>query len=97
MTTSTQDMQGVTMPTITTYAKPTNDFVTIRIPAEYRSCSFQVMLLPMDGEDIEARKRASLPIWAGLCEGAITKNGEGPHDMDAIRESIKSADRISLP
>lgn len=85
------------MPTITTYAKPTDDFLTIRIPDEYRSYSFQVMLLPMDVEDIEARKKASMPAWAGLCEGAITKNGDGPHDMDAIRESIKSADRISLP
>ncbi len=84
------------MPTFTTYAKPTNEYLTIRIPDEYRSYSFQVVLLPMCEEDIEARKRSSLPAWAGLCEGAITRNGDGPHDMESIRESIKSAERVSV-
>jgi hypothetical protein len=38
---------------------------------------------------------APLPAWAGLCEDSITKNADGPHDMEAVRESIRSADRVS--
>ena len=40
------------------------------------------------------RKRCepSRPAWAGLCEGVITRNFFGPHDMSSIRESITSAE-----
>ncbi len=83
------------MPTITTYAKPVNDYLTLRIPEEYRSYSFQVVLIPKmeiaDSQSGETRR----PAWAGLCENAITKNANGPHDMESIRESITAADRVS--
>ena len=43
------------------------------------------------------RKRCepSRPAWAGVCEGAITRNFFGPHDISSIRESIASAERVS--
>ena len=41
------------------------------------------------------RREWSRPAWAGLCEGAITRNHFGPHDMASIRESIASAERVS--
>ena len=34
------------MPTFRTYAKPTDDTVLVRIPKEYASYSFQVILVP---------------------------------------------------
>ena len=66
------------MPAIRTVAHPVNNTVTVNIPKEYRSYSFE----------------ESKPAWAGLCEDAITKNAYGPHDMNSIRESIKSAERL---
>ena len=41
------------------------------------------------------RRERPRPAWAGLCEGAITRNLFGPHDMASIRESIMSAERVS--
>ncbi len=35
------------MPTIRTFAEPVNDQVTVHIPEEYRSYSFQVVLVPV--------------------------------------------------
>ena len=83
------------MPTITTYAKPVNDFLTLRIPEEYRSYSFQVVLIPKMDIDDPPRGEARRPAWAGLCENAITRNADGPHDMESIRESIAAAERVS--
>ena len=34
------------MPTIRTFAEPVNDVLTVRIPREYRSYSFEVVLVP---------------------------------------------------
>lgn len=82
------------MPTITTYAKPINDYLTLRIPEEYRSYSFQVVLIPKM-EIAYSKKGETRPAWAGLCENAITKNADGPHDMESIRESITAAERVS--
>lgn len=87
---------GVTMSPFTTYAKPTNDYLTVRVPDEYRDYSFQVVLIPVKRGTACMGTVSSRPVWAGLCEGAITKNADGPHDMDSIRESIKSADRVSV-
>ena len=83
------------MPTITTYAKPVNDFLTLRIPEEYRSYSFQVVLIPKMEFPDSQRGEAQRPAWAGLCENAITKHADGPHDMESIRESITAAERVS--
>ena len=83
------------MPTITTYAKPVNDLLTLHIPEEYRSYSFQVVLIPKIELDDDVKGSDNRPSWAGLCENAITKNVDGPHDMASIRESIKSANRVS--
>ena len=83
------------MPTITTYAKPVNDLLTLHIPEEYRSYSFQVVLIPKIVRDDDVNGNDNRPSWAGLCENAITKNIDGPHDMASIRESIKSANRVS--
>ena len=33
---------------IITYAKPKNDFLTIRVPDGYDTCSFKVVLFPME-------------------------------------------------
>ena len=38
------------MPTIRTFAEPVNDTLTVRIPREYRSYSFEVVLVPFDKE-----------------------------------------------
>ena len=46
-------------------------------------------------EDDDVFANDNRPSWAGLCENAITKNVDGPHDMASIRESIKSAERVS--
>ena len=83
------------MPTITTYAKPVNDLLTLHIPEEYRSYSFQVVLIPKMEQGDGGQRNDDRPSWAGLCENAITKNVDGPHDMASIRESIKSAERVS--
>lgn len=84
------------MSPLTTYAKPTSEYLTVRIPDEYRACSFQIVLIPIKAGTTEDASVAPLPAWAGLCESAITKNCDGPHDMDSIRESIQSADRVSV-
>lgn len=34
------------MPTIRTFAEPVNDVLTVQIPREYRSYSFEVVLVP---------------------------------------------------
>ncbi len=38
------------MPSIRTYARPVRNQVTIDIPREYASCSFEVLLMPMRHE-----------------------------------------------
>ncbi len=38
------------MPAIRTFAKPVNDTVTIQIPEEYRSYSFEVVLVPFSAK-----------------------------------------------
>ena len=39
------------MPAIRTIMRPVNDTVTISVPEEYRSCSLEVIVLPiMDGD-----------------------------------------------
>ena len=77
------------MTAIRAFAYPVNDTVTVRIPKEYGSCSFEVFVVPVPAHDAEPR-----PVWAGLCEDAIARNANGPHDMDSIRASIKSAERL---
>jgi len=47
-------------------------------------------------EEASEQQKMPMPPWAGLCEGAITRNISGPHDMDAIRESITAAERVSV-
>ena len=83
------------MPAIRTFAKPVNDSVTVHIPKEYRSYSFEIVLVPVEQEGSGERNK-SLPPWAGLCENAIARNLHRPHDMDSIRESIMSAERVSV-
>jgi hypothetical protein len=83
------------MPAIRTFAKPVNDSVTVHIPKEYRSYSFEIVLVPVEQEGSGERNK-SLPPWAGLCENAIARNLHGPHDLDSIRESIMSAERVSV-
>ena len=41
-------------------------------------------------------KESPLPSWAGLCAASITKNADGPHDMESIRRSISSANRLAV-
>ena len=76
------------MPAIRTFARPVNDMLTLSIPREYRSYSFEIMLVPVREHD------EVLPAWAGLCESAMTRNIDGPHDMASIRESVKAVERV---
>ncbi len=48
------------MSAITIYAKPKDDFLTIRVPNGYDSCSFKVILFPMleDSMNFDADKRS---------------------------------------
>ena len=79
------------MPTVRTIAEPPlSDSVTVHIPEEYRKYSLEIFIVPVVARDDVAAK----PAWAGLCEDAVTKNLHGPHDMDAIRESIMSVKRL---
>ena len=80
------------MPTITTYAKPQNDFLVLHVPQEYRSYSFQVVLIPKLTDEDSMEHEAKRPSWASLCENAITRNADGPHDMASIRNTITSAE-----
>ncbi len=77
------------MPAIRTFARPVNDMLTLSIPREYRSYSFEIMLVPV------REHYAAPPAWAGLCESAMTRNIDGPHDMASIRESVKAAERVN--
>ena len=38
------------MPTLTTYAKPVNDIVTVHVPDEFGTCVFQVVLTPVESD-----------------------------------------------
>ena len=76
------------MPAIRTFARPVNDMLTLSIPREYRSYSFEIMLVPVREQD------EALPAWAGLCESTMTRNIDGPHDMTSIRESVKAVERV---
>lgn len=38
------------MPALTTYAKPVNDIVTVRVPDELGTCVFQVVLTPVESD-----------------------------------------------
>ena len=82
------------MPALKTIARAEGDHVTVRIPEEYRPYFLEIVISPVRREDA-GMDDASLPAWAGLCEGSITKNADGPHDMESVRESIRSADRVS--
>lgn len=77
------------MPPIETIARPRRNRISVAIPREYASYSFRVIVVPIAAHGGKLR-----PAWAGLCEDAVTKNACGPHDMDSIRESIKSAERL---
>ena len=39
------------MPAIRTFTRPVNDTVTISIPEEYRTCSLEVIVLPIMDDD----------------------------------------------
>ena len=79
------------MPTLRTLAEPPlSDKVMVHIPEEYRKYSLEIFIVPVVARDDAGSK----PGWAGLCEDAVTKNLYGPHDMDAIRESIMSVKRL---
>ncbi len=85
------------MPAIRTFVKPVNDSVTVHIPKEYRSYSFEIVLVPVEQGVDAGERNTSLPVWAGLCENAIARNLHGPHDMESIRDSIMAAERVSVP
>ncbi len=68
------------MPALKTIARAEGDHVTVRI-------------IPSVQGDDAGTVAGFQPAWAGLCEGNITKNADGPHDMKAVRESIRSEDQ----
>ena len=82
------------MPALKTIARAEGDPVTVRIPEEYRPYFLEIVISPVWRDDV-GTDEAPLPAWAGLCEDSITKNAGGPHDMETVRESIRSADRVS--
>ena len=65
------------MPAIRTFTRPVNDTVTISIPEEYRSCSLEVIVLPiMDGDfaashipSLEAGNKPAKRTLGGFEEG----------------------------
>ena len=60
------------MPAIRTIMRPVNDTVTISIPEEYRSCSLEVIVLPiMEGDLADS----SLPITEAAKKTAKRKLG----------------------
>ena len=65
------------MSAITTYAKPKDNFLTIRIPNGYDTCSFKVVLFPM--EDI-------FPLDAGK-HGVAEQNDSTPFSNASLRKA----------
>ena len=60
------------MPAIRTIMRPVNDTVTISVPEEYRSCSLEVIVLPiMDGDF----KVSQFPIQEAASKPAKRKLG----------------------
>jgi hypothetical protein len=55
---------------------------------------FKILLVPVTEEEASEQQKMPMPPWAGLCEGAITRNISGPHDMESIRESIVAAKAV---
>ena len=55
------------MPSISTYARPVSNQVTIDIPQEYASCSFEILLMPVRHESKKMGfvelTGASLRLW----------------------------------
>ena len=79
------------MPAVRTIAKPPlSDSVVVRIPEEYRSYSLEILVVPVAVQNDSTPR----PTWAGLCEDSISRNMDGPHDMDSIRKSVEAASRL---
>ena len=65
------------MPTIRTFADPVDDMLTVRIPREYKSYSFEVVLVPFVKE---SRKKPNFVDFLCSCPA-----DEG--DLDLSRDS----------
>lgn len=64
--------------------------VTITLYTDWLAVNNPQNNLPDDFSSVD-----EVPSWGGLCSAAVTKNAEGPHDMESIRRSIAEARRTS--
>ena len=51
------------MPAIRTFARPVNDMLTLSIPREYRSYSFEIMLVPVRDQKFGAMAELHETKW----------------------------------
>ena len=61
--------------------------ITITLYTDWLDGKNVVPVAEQEGESAEDAP-VSMPSWAGLCGNAITKNVNGPHDMQSIRKSL---------
>lgn len=77
------------MPALRTYAKPVNDMLTVKIPREYASYSFQVILVPC-GVKPERKTSVDIHIF-----DALHSDWGGNGTAEEIAESIRASRRVA--
>ena len=77
------------MPTLRTYAEPVNDTVMIKIPKEYASYAFQVILVPY-----KAAAKREIPTDIHMFD-CLHSDWGGEGGAVEIAESIRNARRVS--
>lgn len=76
------------MPTITTYAKPIDGFVTVRIPDEYEGKAFEVMLFPISCDDFDMADHAMFQ--ANPCVANAASNAKFGQDASEMFDFLMS-------
>jgi hypothetical protein len=86
------------MPPIQTIASPRRDRISVAIPKEYRSYSFQVILVPLAPESsVSPRRRSRLRKRETFVDALLScpRFGEG-EDLDISRDRSDCGREISL-
>lgn len=83
------------MPPIETIARPRSGRISVRVPKEYRSHSFQVILVPLGGlaADVPPRPRKSRTFVDALLSCPKLDEGE---TLDLSRDETDSGREIAL-
>lgn len=76
------------MPTLRTYAQPINDTVMVKIPKEYASYSFQVILVPYKAQ-LKHRRPVDIHVFDRL-----HSDWGGSGSADEIAESIRASRNV---